>query len=126
MKNILLAVNGTLMRGLELNRNLVNAGAEFVKETTTSPAYRLWSIKDQYPAMIRDADEGQAIALEVWRIPVDALPALLEQEPPGLCLGKVELNGGTSVFGILGEPYICIGQQEITRYGGWRSYLQNK
>ena len=32
-----LAVNGTLMRGLELNGNLLAAGATFVRETATVP-----------------------------------------------------------------------------------------
>ncbi len=33
------AVNGTLMRGLELNPNMINAGATFVREATTVAAY---------------------------------------------------------------------------------------
>src|SRR5215470_10146454 len=45
--NVRLAVNGTLMRGLALNGNLVAAGATFVRETTTGPSYRLWSIDDR-------------------------------------------------------------------------------
>ena len=52
---ILLAVNGTLMRGLALNPNLVAAGATFVRETTTAATYRLWSIDDRHPAMMRVA-----------------------------------------------------------------------
>ena len=31
-ENVLIAVNGTLMRGLELEPNLVNLGATFVRE----------------------------------------------------------------------------------------------
>jgi hypothetical protein len=30
-KGVLLAVNGTLMRGLELNPNMIDGGAEFVR-----------------------------------------------------------------------------------------------
>ena len=41
---VLLAVNGTLMRGLELNGNLLKAGARFVREARTSARYRLFSI----------------------------------------------------------------------------------
>src|SRR5262249_12820594 len=48
--NVRLAVNGTLMRGLALNDNLLAAGATFVRETTTAPHYRLWSIDDRHPA----------------------------------------------------------------------------
>jgi hypothetical protein len=45
-ENVLLAVNGTLMRGLELEPNLINLGATFVREDRTEPAYRLYSIND--------------------------------------------------------------------------------
>ena len=53
-----LAVNGTLMRDLELNENLLNVGAEFLCEATTTPNYRLWSINDVHPAMVRVAQGG--------------------------------------------------------------------
>jgi gamma-glutamylcyclotransferase (GGCT)/AIG2-like uncharacterized protein YtfP len=66
---ILLAVNGTLMRGLALNGNLVEVGATFVRETTTAPAYRLWSIGDRHPAMVRVREGGVAVTVEVWSIP---------------------------------------------------------
>ena len=45
-----LAVNGTLMRGHELNRNLTELGCEFVREANTMPVYRLWSIAGRHPA----------------------------------------------------------------------------
>jgi len=38
-----LAVNGTLMRGLELNHNLLELGGVFVEEALTASLYRLWS-----------------------------------------------------------------------------------
>lgn len=50
---VLLAVNGTLMKGLELDPNLLEVGATFVRETTTEPGYRLWSIGDRHPGMVR-------------------------------------------------------------------------
>lgn len=53
-----LAVNGTLMRGLELNSNLLSAEATFVKQANTASIYRLWSINDRYPAMMRVASVG--------------------------------------------------------------------
>lgn len=126
MKEVLMAVNGSLMRGLELNSNLLTVNAEFIKETTTIDQYRLWSINDKYPAMIRDLDQGKSISLELWRLSSDALIKVLEQEPPGLCVGKIELSDKSWVFGVLGEPYICSDQPEITEWGGWRRYLNNK
>lgn len=116
------AVNGTLMRGLELNGNLQNVGAVFVREDVTEPIYRLWSIGDRHPAMLRVSENGQVIALEIWSITLDALGKILLSEPAGLCIGKVILSNGQEVLGVLGEPFLCEGQKEITEYGGWRSY----
>jgi hypothetical protein len=121
-----LAVNGTLMRGLELNPNLVNAGALFVEETHTEPAYRLWSIGDRHPAMLRVSTGGVAIAVEVWSVPMAGLVSILLAEPPGLSIGKVKLADGRTVLGVLGEPILCEGQKEITAHGGWRGYLSSK
>ena len=123
---ILLAVNGTLMRGLELNANLVSAGAEFVRETSTAPVYRLWSIGDRHPAMIRSETGGASIAVEVWSVPAEGLAAILQNEPAGLCIGKVRLADGTEVLGVLGEPILCEGQLEITSFNGWRPYIAHR
>ena len=120
---MLLAVNGTLMRGLELNGNLLAAGARFVRETRTAPVYRLWSINDRHPAMQRFATGGAAVAVEVWDVPPAGLAEILVKEPPGLCIGKVALEDGSETLGVLGEPALCEGQREITRYGGWRAYI---
>ena len=91
METALLAVNGTLMRGLELNPNLLAVGATFVREDATEPCYRLWSIGDRHPAMIRTPGEGAAVAVEVWEVPLAGLAKVLLSEPPGLTIGKVTL-----------------------------------
>ncbi|KAL3807455.1 hypothetical protein ACHAXA_002715 [Cyclostephanos tholiformis] len=119
-----LAVNGTLMRGLELNPNLLEVGATFLYESCTAPKYRLWSIGDVHPGMVRvdDDDEGASIALEVWSVPASGIARVLQNEPPGLCIGKVILVGGDVVLGVLAEPALCRGEREITSYCGWRAY----
>src|SRR5262245_10676018 len=124
--SVMLAVNGTLMRGFALNPNMTEAGATFVRETTTAPTYRLWSIDDRHPAMIRVAEGGAAIAVEVWAVPPDGLAAILLREPPGLSIGKVRLADGQEVLGVLGEPILCEGTTEITSYGGWRAYVAGR
>ncbi len=126
MDSVKLAVNGTLMRGLELNGNMQAAGATFVREAETEPCYRLWSIGDRHPAMIRVATGGRSVALEVWSVPVQGLAQILLQEPPGLSIGKVRLADGEEVLGVIGEPILCEGELEITEYGGWRSYWDQK
>jgi len=117
-----LAVNGTLMRGLALNPNLLNVGATFNCETITEPAYRLWTIDDKYPAMMRVAAGGAAIAVEVWDVPLAGLGVVLMNEPPGLAIGKVKLANGEIVLGVIGEPLTVEGMPEITHFGGWRAY----
>lgn len=121
--SILLAVNGTLMRGLALNANLTGAGAAFVSEARTTAEYRLWSIGDRHPAMLRVRDGGVAIALEIWRVPAAGVASVLQAEPAGLSIGKVRLEDGREVLGVLGEPWLCEGQREISAFGGWRDYL---
>ncbi|MBM0743202.1 glutamyl-tRNA amidotransferase [Phormidium sp. CLA17] len=120
--SVFLAVNGTLMRGLELNDNLQKIGSEFVREALTEPTYRLWSIGDLYPAMQRVEMNGAAISVEIWAVPASGISRLLQLEPPGLCIGKVRLADGEEVLGVLGESLLCEGQPEITHWGGWRAY----
>jgi gamma-glutamylcyclotransferase (GGCT)/AIG2-like uncharacterized protein YtfP len=126
MKEFLIAVNGSLMRGFALNENLLAVNAEFIREDTTAAHYRLWSINDHYPAMQHDLSRGNSIDVEIWKMTPEALLKILESEPPGLCLGRIELMDKQWVFGILGEGYICQGMQEITKWGGWRNYFAHK
>lgn len=123
METVHLAVNGTLMRGLELNPNLLAVGATFVREALTEPVYRLWSIDDRHPAMMRVSNGGNAIAIEIWAVPTSGICTILRQEPPGLCIGKVRLADGEEVLGVLGESLLCEGKREITQWGGWRAYI---
>lgn len=119
-----LAVNGTLMRGLALNPNLLNVDATFERDARTEPSYRLWTIDDNYPAMIKVKTGGAAISLEVWQVPLAGLGIILSQEPPGLAIGKVRLHDGEEVLGVIGEPLTVDEKKEITQYGGWRAYIE--
>ena len=123
-ENIKLAINGTLMRGLKLNLNMIAAGATFLREDRTEPAYRLWTINDDHPAMIRVSDgSGVSVEVEIWEVPPGGIASILIKEPPGLAIGKVRLEGGEMVLGVLGEPALIEHQREVSAYGGWRSYI---
>ncbi len=122
---IYLAVNGTLMRGLKLNQNMLDVGAEFVREAKTEKAYRCWSIEDDHPGMIKCSGGGAQIDVEVWAVPPEGLASILLKEPAGLCVGKVKLDDETLVLGVLAEPWSIVDQKEITQYGGWRRYIEN-
>lgn len=121
-ESVLLAVNGTLMCSLELNHHMIEVGAKLVRETHTAPRYRLWSIHDRHPAMLRVSGAGRSIALEIWSLSAAGLLHVLLKEPAGLTIGKVQLEDGSEVLGVLGEAVLCEGQREITDWGGWRAY----
>jgi hypothetical protein len=114
------------MRGLELNENLLNVGATFVREAQTDPHYRLWSIGDRHPAMMRVAKGGTQVALEIWSLPAAAIATILEQEPAGLCIGRITLADQSTILGVLGEAYLCETGTEITQFGGWRAYTASR
>ena len=120
---VLLAVNGTLMRGLELENNLKDVGASFIKESQTEKAYRLYSIDDCYPAMIKDKD-GLSIDVEVYELSKEAMQIVLSKEPEGLTIEKIKLIDGQEVYGVVGLPFIIKNRKEITSYRGWRSYIK--
>lgn len=124
-KTLKLAVNGTLMRGLALCPNLLNVGAQFEREARTEATYRLWTIDDNYPAMVKVKVGGTAVAVEVWQVPLAGLGIVLSQEPPGLAIGKVTLEDGEEVLGVIGEPLTVEGKKEITAFGGWRAYQES-
>jgi len=67
---------------------------------------------------------GSAVTVEVWAVPLEGLAGLLQDEPSGLAIGKVRLDDGHDVLGVLGESALVEGQREITGYGGWRGYIE--
>ena len=116
-----LFVNGTLMRGLQLNGNLT--GARFIGEGRTMPCYRIHTIGDVHPGMYRDDHVGSSVPGELYDVPDDLLKQIEEREPPGLYIGEVDLQGIGSVRGVLYPQPLAVDHPEITRFGGWRGYL---
>ena len=49
----------------------------------------------------------------------------MDAVPPPLAIGSVELADGTWVNGFVCETGGLDGAEEITRFGGWRSYLEH-
>ena len=123
--SLILAVNGTLMRGLELENNLKAVSAIFIKESKTEKAYRLFSIDDKYPAMVKDT-KGSAIDVELYEISEQGMQDVLSKEPEGLTIKEITLIDGSKVQGVVGLPFIIENRKEITKYGGWRNYLAHK
>lgn len=116
--------NGTVMRGQPAHANL-NA-ATFLREVRTAPRYRLFSIRDQYPAMARASVGGASIRAELYHVPAASWPSIRDIEPPGLFRGPVELADGSWVDGMLGNAELTLVGVDITAFGGWVEYLQRR
>lgn len=121
-----LVVNGGLMLGMRSAYRMRAAGALFIRDVSTAPVYRLWSILDRHPGMIRFKSGGAAIAAELYAVPRASFPQVLEEEAPGLSVGRVLLDDGTSALGVIIEPWRAEGMEEITHHGGWRAYVELK
>jgi gamma-glutamylcyclotransferase (GGCT)/AIG2-like uncharacterized protein YtfP len=118
---IRLFVNGTLMAGEELHDNL--GGASFAGAASTAAVYRLYSVEDRHPAMVRDDSGGVAVAGELYDVPLAVLARVLEGEPSGLGIGVVELSGGTLSLGIVWlSAELPATARDISEYGDWRRY----
>ena len=124
--HVALVVNGGLMRGMRSEARMRAAGALYVRDVITAPLYRLWSILDRHPGMIRFASGGAAIAAELYAVPRDRFPDIVEEEAPGLSVGRVLLDDGTAPLGVIIEPWRVEGMAEITQHGGWRAYVDAK
>ena len=121
-----IAVVGAHLSGLPLNPQLLALGAHCLEATHTAPRYRLYALPATTPAkpgMLRVAEGGAAIAVEVWALPSTSVGVLLASIAAPLGLGSVELADGRRVHGFLCEAHAVAGATDITRHGGWRAYL---
>lgn len=124
---IAVALVGAHMTGLPLNHEVKDRGGRFLKETLTTPEYRLYSLAGgppKRPGMVRmPGDDGAAIALEIWALPRAALGDFMAGVPQPLGIGTVNIQGGGQVKGFLCEPAGLDGADDITDFGGWRAYM---
>ena len=123
----LLAVVGAHLSGLPLNHELVRLGARLEYRARTGPGYRLYRLPGPglpRPGLVRPGDgPAEGIAVEVWRLPYQALGTVLDTVPEPLALGRVELDDGTTVVGFLASEHGVRGATDITATGGWRAAI---
>jgi allophanate hydrolase len=126
-----IAVVGAHLSGMPLNGQLIERRAVLLGATTTAPRYRLVSLPGQTPpkpGLVRVADGvvGQAIAVEVWAMPLAEVGSFLALIAPPLGLGSIELGDGRIVKGFLCEAHATEGAEDITRFGGWRAWIAHR
>jgi allophanate hydrolase len=123
-----IAVVGAHMSGLPLNGQLLELGGRLECATTSAPIYRLYALPGGppfRPGMVRTADGGGAVELEIWSLPTTSVGAFLSRIPAPLSIGTVLLADGSSVLGFLCESHATAGAHDITASGGWRAYLKS-
>jgi allophanate hydrolase len=124
---VLLAVVGAHLTGQPLNWQLTARGARRVRTCRTARGYRLYALDRTMPpkpGLVReDGFEGSGIEVEVWAVPENRFGGFVAAVPPPLCIGNAVLQDGQTVKCFLCEPFAVGGAAEITRFGGWRSYM---
>lgn len=122
-----LVVVGAHLRGMPLNRELADLGATFVEAARTSPSYRLYELSGQSPAKpgLRRVPGGSGVGIdvEVWRLSPAAFGTFVDNVPPPLVIGSVELEDGRTAKGFLAEPIALDGARDISDFGGWRAFV---
>ncbi|MFN3356193.1 MAG: allophanate hydrolase [Pseudomonas sp.] len=122
-------VCGAHLDGLALNWQLKQRGATLLEATVSAPNYRLYALAGgplKRPGMVRVAQGGVEIAVEVWQLPSSELGSFLNGIPAPLGLGKVELQDGRWETGFICEGYGLEGAADISEYGGWRAWLNSQ
>jgi allophanate hydrolase len=123
-----IAVVGAHLSGEPLNRELTEAGGQFVRAARTAPRYRLYALPNTTPpkpGLARVPSDGSSIELEVWALSPDAFGRFVSRVPAPLCIGTLELEDGARVSGFLCEGYALAGATDISRFGGWRAYRRS-
>jgi len=123
-----IAVVGAHMSGLPLNGQLTALGGRLESATVSAPIYRLYALPGGppfRPGMVRTADGGGPVELEIWSLPSAAVGAFVSQIPTPLGIGTVVLGNGSTVLGFLCESHATAGAHDITGMGGWRAYLKS-
>ena len=120
------AVCGAHLSGLPLNGQLTQRGARLLGAVRSAPCYKLVALPGgppKRPGMVRVAEGGGAIDMEIWELPATQFGAFVAGIPAPLGIGTVLLADGSTVQGFVCEHVALSGAEDITHLGGWRAYL---
>ena len=126
-ETVALAVVGAHLSGMPLNGQLTERGAWLERKVSSSKHYRLYALPGTVPAkpgMVRTlSNDGVAIDMEVWRMPVEAYGSFVALIPSPLGIGTIELADGSSVQGFVCEQWATLSAADVSHFGGWRAYV---
>lgn len=117
---------GSALRGQPDHKNLQSA--TFLRETKTTPHYRLHAVKDGWHPGIYKVEEaatnGISIPGEVYALTPAQYEYLVSTEPPDMYPAEVDLVDGERAIAML-YPKALIEQgnwPDISEIGGWAAY----
>ncbi|MGE7989659.1 allophanate hydrolase [Pseudomonas sp. NPDC089554] len=119
------AVVGAHLTGMPLNHQLTTRNAVLVEQTFTSTDYRLYALEGTVPPKpgLARAQDGSAIIVELWDIPVARFGEFVAEIPAPLGIGNLQLADGRWVKGFICEPLALGNARDITSFGGWRAFV---
>lgn len=123
---VTVAVVGAHLSGMPLNYQLTERHGVLLETTRTAPCYRLYALANTTPpkpGLIR-ADDGAAIEIELWKLPVTEFGSFVALIPGPLGMGTLETEDGRQVKGFICEGWAIPDAKDITALGGWRNYIK--
>ena len=127
--HIRVAVVGAHLTGMPLNFQLLTRDAVLVETTHTAEHYALFALNGAIPpkpGLARVDEHGQQIIVELWDVPTARFGEFVAEIPTPLGMGNVELADGRWVKGFICEPYGLNDAENISHFGGWRTYIQHR
>ncbi|HKY87583.1 MAG TPA: amidase family protein, partial [Pseudorhodoplanes sp.] len=127
---IAIAVVGAHLSGMPLNGELRALGARFLEKTQTAPDYKLFALdgtRPPKPGLLRvEEGKGAPIEIEIWALPAEGFGRFVAGIPAPLGIGTLTLPDGRGVKGFLVEAEAINGARDISHFGGWRAYMEQK
>lgn len=123
-----IAVCGAHLSGMPLNHQLIERDAILIKACKTAENYRLYALAGgppYRPGLIKVNENGAAIDVEVWRMPLENFGSFMLGIPHPLGIGKAELDDGSEVNSFICEAFAINDAEDITSFGNWRNYIQS-
>jgi allophanate hydrolase len=125
---IRVAVAGAHLTGMPLNGRLLALGATCVATAETAPVYRMFLLPQDppRPGLVRVGEGGRGFAIEIWAMGVAAFGRFVDDVAEPLAIGTLLLADGTKVKGFLCEASAAAEAEDISRFGGWRSFIATR
>jgi allophanate hydrolase len=123
------AVVGAHLSGQPLNCQLVDRRARLVRTARTADGYSFYALANTVPpkpGLVFDGKGAGDIEVEIWDMSEAAFGSFVALIPGPLGIGTITLDDGSKVKGFLCESFAVSDAENITKFGGWRAWLEQR